>query len=122
MYKTFFRWTPRAVLNLGGAQFVFEVLAAVKGLAVTSVDLDPERHDRQKNKLDLDVIGADLGSAEFVKDVNLSNYDVDVLCEVFDHLRQDLISTFLDLFAAMRPGGILYVTTPNFFYLHIGHP
>lgn len=108
---------PHAVLNLGGAPFVFEVLAAAKGLNVTSVDLDTERHDRQINKLGLDVIEADLESAEFVKDVNLSNYDIVVLCEVFEHLRQDLIGTFSNLFAAMRSGSILYVTTPNFFYL-----
>jgi hypothetical protein len=107
---------PSAVLNMGGAPYVFEVLAAAKGLNVTSVDLEPERHDRQIDKLGLDVIGADLESVEFVKDIDLSNYEVVVLCEVFEHLRQDLIGTFSNLFAAMRPGALLYETTPNFFY------
>lgn len=45
--------------------------------------------------------------------VAIARSDVLVLCEVFEHLRHDLLGTMRNIFDAMPESGQLHMITPN---------
>ena len=107
----------RPILNIGGAPYLFEVIFLGLGGRVVSVDLDVERHAKVIAELELDVIPIDIEDSEQRERLDLSPFDLVCMCEIFEHMRIDLIGMLKYIFASMRPRSKLYVTTPNFFYL-----
>ena len=104
------------VLNIGGAPYTFEALAASYGMNVTSLDLDPDRHRAVVDGLGIDVISANIEEAEARASLPLADFDVLVICEVFEHMRIDLITMMKDLHAGMAKDAVIYLTTPNFYF------
>ena len=104
------------VLNIGGAPYVFEALAQTKDLKVVSVDLNPGRHSKIVNAIGIDVIQADIEDPGSRVNLRLADFDVIALCEVFEHMRFDLIGTLKFLKEEMNGNATLYLTTPNFYF------
>lgn len=104
------------VLNVGGAPYLFEVFAARLGLHVTSLDIDPARHAPVIERFGLTVQALDFEDAAQRATLDLSAFDAICLCEVFEHMRIDLVGMLRDLRARMAPQALVYLTTPNFFY------
>lgn len=104
------------VLNVGGAPYLFEVFAKEHGLVVDTLDIDPDRHAGVIGHYGLSVRAADFENASDRATIDLSAYDVIALCEVFEHMRIDLVGMMRDVRRRMRPDAIVYLTTPNFFY------
>lgn len=109
----------KKILNVGGAPFIFEVMIRqiTNDIFLTSLDIDPSEYSKEINDLGLEVIGCDIEKQSARDNINFYDYDVLCICELFEHMRLDLIGTFEDIYNKMRPGSYLYLTTPNFFYL-----
>ncbi len=105
-----------SVLNIGGAPYIFEVAAQRLGLSTVSVDLDPQRHKDVVNSLSGEVIAGNIEDEKFRRGLSLHGYGAICLCEVFEHMRHDILSLLGDLNTAMEPGTILYLTTPNYYF------
>ena len=109
----------KIILNVGGAPFIFEamIMHISDDITLTSLDIDPSEYSKEINDLGLEVIGCDIEKQSARDNVNFSDYDVLCVCELFEHMRLDLIGTFEDIYNKMKSGSYLYLTTPNFFYL-----
>ncbi|WP_417463144.1 class I SAM-dependent methyltransferase [Kordiimonas sp.] len=106
----------KKVINIGGAPYVFEAISSAMGMRCTSVDIDPKNGANIVEALDLDVKQANIERTDEIKRLELGDYDVIVLCEVFEHLRVNLAETIGEIHSQMRNGAILYLTTPNFYF------
>ena len=104
------------VLNVGGAPYIFETFFMEGDQSITSLDLDPDRHLLQIQKMNFNILKCDIECADSRKTLALSGYDVICLCEVFEHMRIDLISLVRFLYNNMDQGSYLYMTTPNYFF------
>ena len=104
------------VLNVGGAPYLFEVCAGELGLRVDTLDIDPARHAAVIAEFGLNVQALDFEDAAARGTLDLAVYDVICLCEVFEHMRIDLIGMLADIRARMAPNAVVYLTTPNFYY------
>lgn len=106
----------KKVINVGGAPYVFEVIAGAVGMRCTSVDIAPGNGAKIIEAFNLDVKQANIEREGEIKGLNLAEYDVILLCEVFEHLRLNVVGTIDEIFREMRPGAVLYLTTPNFYF------
>ena len=79
-------------------------------ITLTSLDIDPSEYSKEINDLGLEVIGCDIEKQSARDNVNFSDYDVLCVCELFEHMRLDLIGTFEDIYNKMKPGSYLYLT------------
>lgn len=104
------------ILNLGGAPYIFEALAIAEGHDVTSLDLDPSRHAVVVDAFNLNVKNINIEDAMERQGVQLDKYDVICMCEIFEHMRINLVDLMKDLSSRMKGNGYLYLTTPNFFH------
>lgn len=102
------------VLNIGGAPYVFDVLARDLGHAVHAWDIDPERNRAAIASLGLSVSAVDVEAPGPLPD--LSGHDVVCLAEVLEHLRIDLVGTLRRIRDGMDDDALFYVTTPNFHF------
>jgi len=63
------------------------------------------------------------------RSVNEAEFDLILFCEILEHLLKSPYDLLLDLHDCLKPGGLVYVTTPNFFsherlarIMHRQHP
>ena len=107
------------ILNVGGAPYLFEFLTSKKlaGRRAVSLDLDPGRHADVIRQAGLHIRKCDIESGHDRSGFDFSRFSLIAVCEVFEHLRMDLIGTFSDVYSGMRDGALLYLTTPNFHYI-----
>lgn len=101
------------VLEIGGAPFHMTKLLKDSFDNVTSLDLDPSRFQEFIHYFDLDVRKCDLELDSLP--VENKSYDLIVFCEVFEHLRINPIETLSKISSKLKPDGVLYLTTPNFY-------
>lgn len=103
---------PSRLLNIGAAPYLFEHLLrkALPETAVVSIDLNPERFPNAAEILGIKVIGRDI-EQESIESVG--TFPLVIFCEIFEHLRADLLSTMRRVSSAVEPGGVLYLTMPN---------
>ena len=96
------------LLEVGCGRGYFLEVARAKGWQPVGTELSAEACDRVRSK-GFEVI---LGQ---VSDLSLTpeTFDVVVLLEVVEHMEKPL-QEMRELFHLLRPGGLLYVTTPNF--------
>jgi len=103
-------------LNIGGAPFFFEYLMkkAHPEVEVVSVDLHPDRFRYVERVLGIKVAQLDVErpcSAAATKMVG--QFQCVVFCEIFEHLRIDLLQTMSFIRSLLSPDGFMYLTTPN---------
>jgi len=99
------------ILEIGSAPFVLTVALSEAGYAVTGCDLEPARYEASIQQLGLTVTQCNIETE--VLEFDDDSFDVILLNEVFEHLRIDLIFTLRQLRRVLRPGGLLFVSTPN---------
>jgi hypothetical protein len=102
-------------LNVGGAPFVFEYLLkkARPDLDVVSLDLDPKRFPEAGRVLGVKIEKMNIENPHSAATRMLGQFDCAVFCEVFEHLRMDILGTISLLRDLLTEGGFLYLTTPN---------
>jgi SAM-dependent methyltransferase len=103
---------PSRLLNIGAAPYVFEHLLrkALPETAVVSIDLNPERFPNTAEILGITVIGLDI-EHDALEDIG--RFPLVIFCEIFEHLRADLLGTMRRVSSAVDRDGILYLTMPN---------
>src|ERR1035441_2025160 len=101
---------PGQLLDVGCAMGHFMRCARQHGWNVRGVECSSyaAAYGREKHGLQIDAV-CDLRDARLPK----SAFDACVLIEVAEHLPHPR-QTLAEVFRVLKPGGILYVTTPNF--------
>lgn len=101
---------PSRLLDVGCAMGHFMVYARQYGWDVRGVECSSyaAAYGREKYALKIYPV-CDLREARFPS----SHFDACVLIEVAEHLPHPR-QTFTEVFRILKPGGVLYVTTPNF--------
>lgn len=100
-----------AILEIGAVPCQFTYLLDAGGYDVTGFDLDPSRIAPFTNEHGLDVLECDIEREKFPIESN--TVDVVLLTEVLEHLRINPLHTVREIRRVLRPGGVLYLTTPN---------
>ncbi len=102
-------------LNVGGAPYVFEYLLkkARPDLALVSLDLDPRRFPEAGHVLDMKIADINIENPDSAATRMLGQFDCVVFCEIFEHLRSNILGTMSLLRDLVAEGGFLYLTTPN---------
>jgi SAM-dependent methyltransferase len=111
-------WPACRVLEIGSSITPMLYHAAFPDLRLTSLCLfhHPQLKDVVERQVQLDLESLDLRAATTlpVPDAPLQGLDLVMLCEVLEHLVVNPANLFRALAGTLRPGGFLYVTTPNF--------
>jgi hypothetical protein len=98
-------------LNIGGAPYLFEHLLteACRDVRITSIDLDVSRFPFASDVLCIKIVQADIEKVV----PSSETFDCIALCEIFEHLRIDIIGTMRRIAMLSADDGILYLTMPN---------
>ena len=99
------------ILEIGSAPCQFTLLLDSAGFDVTGIDLDPDRVSPVIDRYDLDVRQCDVERDELPAASN--SVDVVLATELLEHLRIDPLHALREFRRVLRPGGILYLVTPN---------
>ena len=102
-------------VNVGGAPFLFEYLLEKTraDLKLVSLDLNPARFPQAPKILGTEVIEMDIENATASAIECLGEFECVVFCEIFEHLRINVLRTMRLLSKLMSAEGILYLTMPN---------
>ena len=101
------------VLEVGAAPFHLSLCLQEFGYDIKVLDIDPSRFDWFIKEYKLNVSKCNVE----VDDLNVEKESMDlvIFTEVFEHLRINPIDTLLKLNRTLKKGGLMYLTTPNFF-------
>lgn len=102
-------------LNVGGAPFLFEYLIAKykKDVSVVTLDIDVTRFPRASEVLGTKMVQVDIERADPQSISAIGQFGCVVFCEVFEHLRIDILRTMKMISSLIAPEGVLYLTMPN---------
>src|SRR5258708_25861828 len=102
-------------LNIGGAPFVFEYLMkkAHREVEVVSVDLHPNRFRHVERVLGIKVAQLDVERPPAAGVEMVGQFQCVVFCEIFEHLRVDLLKTMSFVRSLLNEDGFMYLTMPN---------
>lgn len=114
---------PARLVDLGAAPGDQSVDFAAAGYDVTAVDLgEAEWSDRPEGSLEkrlaeagIGFISQDLDKPPYALDG--ASFDVAVLSEVLEHLREYPLRSLEEVARILRPNGVLVLTTPNAAYI-----
>jgi 2-polyprenyl-3-methyl-5-hydroxy-6-metoxy-1,4-benzoquinol methylase len=101
------------VLEVGAAPFHLSLCLQEFGYDLTVLDINPKRFQWfiDENKLQVKQCNVEIDEL----DVEDNSFDLIIFTEIFEHLRINPINTLLKLNKKLKEGGLLYLTTPNFF-------
>jgi len=101
------------ILEIGSLPFHLTACLKELGYAVVGVDVDPERGQDFVRKRGLTVLRCDIEREPIP--VEDGRFGLVLFCEIFEHLRIDLIATMSEVNRVLAMDGILILTTPNLF-------
>lgn len=99
------------LLEIGGQPFFLTLSLKNHGFNVKTIDILSESASKVANQLELRVTACDIEKDKLPFDDN--SFDEIILNEVFEHLRLDLIFTMSEILRVLKPGGRLWLSTPN---------
>lgn len=83
---------------------------------ITGVDINPNLFQKFIDHYDLVIKKADIEKEKLP--FNENSFDFIIFNEVFEHLRINPIFTLQEINRVLKPGGILFLTTPNLYAIH----
>ena len=98
-----------SVCEHGAAPFVLSTAIAYAGYKVIASDLDPYRFG-DMSYFPFETLQYDV---ENPVGINIDGLEGVIFNELFEHCRFDLLSTLNDLNRTLKPGGYLFLSTPN---------
>jgi SAM-dependent methyltransferase len=104
-----------AVLEIGGYPFYFSLCLRRLGVDLTTVDLAPQRAQDLIREYSLRVVTCDIERNPLPFDDH--SVATVMLCATFEHLRVDPLFALEEMRRVLQPGGLMYLTTPNFYRL-----
>ena len=99
------------VLELGSVPPVLTNAIHKKGYKVTGFDIGPERFNNCIINNKLIIVKGTIGIEKLPFDNN--SFDAIIMNEVFEHLNTNLIEVIEDIKRILKPGGRLFISTPN---------
>lgn len=106
------RCEPTAsIVEFGAVPLLLTAPLARLGYSVTGVDIAPDRFAGSIRRLDLDVVRADIETEKLP--FADARFDVALFNELFEHLRINPIVTMREVHRTLKPGGLLFLSTPN---------
>ncbi|MFN3193072.1 MAG: class I SAM-dependent methyltransferase [Aureliella sp.] len=99
------------IIEVGAIPPVLTLALSNLGLEVIGVDIDPQRYGTSIAEHSLDVRQCNIETQQLP--VEESFADVVIFNEVFEHLRINPIYTMTEVLKVLKPGGTLYLSTPN---------
>jgi SAM-dependent methyltransferase len=100
------------VLEIGALPFMLTLPLMRRGYNVTALDKPTSEWDPAvPMRLGLNHVACDLDIQPLPFKTN--SFDVVLMNQVFAHLRVDLIGSMREIFRVLRPGGLLYLSSPN---------
>jgi len=98
------------VLDLGAQPFIISCALRKMGYNVIALDIDPEPYTRIAEACNVNAVRCDLERDE----LGVDNADCAVFTEVLEHLHYYYAPLVLNkINRALKPGGVLILTTPN---------
>lgn len=103
--------SAKSILEVGSAPLFLTIALKRAGYDVCGLDLAPENYSSlvEEHQLDIRKVDIERERIPFPDD----SFDVVLFNEVFEHLRIDLIFTMSELKRVLKPGGRLFLSTPN---------
>lgn len=109
--------SPRRIVNIGAAPFLLEYLLREKygcKADLISLDLAPDRFPELVAGVNLNITKIDVENCTDSELVTVfKEADLIVFCEVFEHLRINLLKTLRRISNSMERDAKFYMTTPN---------
>jgi 2-polyprenyl-3-methyl-5-hydroxy-6-metoxy-1,4-benzoquinol methylase len=99
-----------SIFDFGAHPYATSEALSRLGYAVTAADRDPSNVNFA-DKLSFPIVACDANTTHIP--IDDATFDAVVLTEVFEHLHLNPIVTIRELLRVLKPGGILYLTTPN---------
>jgi 2-polyprenyl-3-methyl-5-hydroxy-6-metoxy-1,4-benzoquinol methylase len=103
-------------IGTGPGRFLYECL--VRGALVTGLDISPEAVRLAKQYFSIDLIPKEAGQAIKDKTIPCNMFDYVFAFEIIEHVRNPQ-EFLLDLFQLTAPGGVLFISTPNFYLFNL---
>jgi SAM-dependent methyltransferase len=101
----------QSILEIGSVPLFLTGALKELGYDVSGVDIDPARFSRAMQSMGLKVHAANVETDGLP--VADSSVDCVIFNEIFEHLRINLIRTTRELIRVLKPGGLLFISTPN---------
>lgn len=101
------------ILEIGAWPYVMTFALQQLGYRVDSVDLDPSRDVEYLDARGLRVQACDIEAEALPFDDH--SFDVVVFAEVLEHMGRNAMQALQEMRRVLRPGGMLFVTTPNLY-------
>ena len=99
------------IVEVASIPFLLTLPLKTTGFNVIGVDIHPERFQSTIDKFGLDIRQCDVEREPLPFPDNFC--DVILFNEFFEHLRINLIFTMRQVFRILKPGGLLFLSTPN---------
>ena len=99
-----------SIFDFGAHPYATSEALSRLGYAVTAADKDPSKCSFAE-KLSFPIVACDANTKQIP--IGDAAFDAVVLTEVFEHLHLNPIVTMRELRRILKPGGLLYLTTPN---------
>ncbi len=98
------------ILDYGAYPYIVSETLARLGYKVVAGDIHPEKCSFA-SVLSFPIVKADANGPKI--DIDDNEFDAIVMTEVFEHLHANPIVTMREILRVLKPGGLLYLTTPN---------
>ncbi|MGV2831691.1 class I SAM-dependent methyltransferase [Myxosarcina sp. GI1(2024)] len=99
-----------SICEYGAAPFVLTKALSLRGFDITGIDLAPERF-KYLDKLKINIVKCNVDNEPLPLQDNY--FDAVIFNELFEHLRGNLVFTMQEVYRILKPGGILFLSTPN---------
>jgi len=101
----------KSIIDIGGSPFIQTIGLKMLGYDVWSLDMQPEKFDGILSKFNIRIVkcNIELEKIPFEEE----RFDTVIFTEVFEHLRINPIFTMKEVLRIMKPGGFLFLSTPN---------
>lgn len=99
------------IVEVGSVPLLLTLALKQKKYQVLGIDISPERFIKTIDRFNLDVRKCDIELENLPLPDNFCDFVI--FNEIFEHLRINLIFTIRELLRIIKPGGRLYLTTPN---------
>ena len=99
------------ILEFGSIPLLLTLALKKSGYNVTGLDIAPERYSKIISELELDILKCNIETDKLP--ITDNSFDIVLFNELFEHLRINPIFTLEEVFRVLKPGGILFLSTPN---------
>ena len=99
------------LLEVGAISLLLTLPLLEKGYDLTALDLNPERFESVFHRRNIPYMKCNIETQPIP--MAEDTFDAVIFNEIFEHLRINLIFTMREVLRVLKPGGLLFLSTPN---------